>query len=211
MKKLIAGLLCLMLLCTGAFAEKTARQYTIKNPQTATSVTGMFTFEVPQEYHVFNAEYAQEFLSSHTAADLTELLDASEEKAQALLNMLSSIDFSAADYVYAEDFSSNINIQVAYDTGMSQEFLVEYASTLNSILTEQTVAMGLTEEDCCPMGVAPVGSNPMIWYGFSTNLHGVYTYQYMTCDDNGTLFTVSMTGVPQGVEMAFLESFTVVK
>lgn len=211
MKKLIAALLCLMLLCTAAVAETTERLYTIENPQTAGSVTGMFSYEVPQEYRVFTEEYAAEFLSSHTAADLAGLLNSDEAKAQRLLDMLSSIDFSAADYVYADDFSANINIQVAYDTGMSQEFLVEYASTLNSILTEQTVNMGLTEEDCCPMGVAPVGSNPMIWYGFSTKLYGVYTYQYMTCDDNGTLFTVSMTGVPQNVEMAFLESFTVVK
>jgi len=209
MKKLIAALLCLMLLCTAAVAETTDRQYTIENPQTAESVTGMFTYEVPQEYHVFTEEYAAEFLGSHTAADLAGILNADETKAQRLLDMLSGIDFSTADYVYAEDFSSNINIQVAYDTGMSQEFLVQYASTLDAMLTEQTIAMGLTEEDCCPMGIAPVGNNPLIWYGFSTRIYGVYTYQYMTCDDNGTLFTVSMTGVPQDVEMAFLESFTV--
>ena len=209
MKKLIAALLCLMLLCTAAVAETAERLYTIENPQTAGSVTGMFTYEVPQEYRVFTEEYAAEFLSAHTAADLTGLLNSDEAKAQRLLDMLSAIDFSAADYVYADDFSANINIQVAYDTGMSQEFLVEYASLLDSMLTEQTGAMGRAEEDCCPMGIAPVGNNPMIWYGFSTRFNGVYTYQYMTCDDKGTLFTVSMTGVPQAVEMAFLESFSV--
>ena len=209
MKKLIAAVLCLMLLCTAAFAEETARQYTIEDPQTATSVTGMFTYEVPQAYHVFTPDYAAEFLSSHAVADIVAELNVTEEKAQGLLDMLSGIDFSAADYVYAGDFSSNINIQVAYDTGMSQEFLVQYADTLDAMLTEQTIAMGLTEEDCCGMGVAPVGSNKNIWYGFSTRIYGVYTYQYMTCDDKGTLYAVSMTGVPQDVEMAFLESFTI--
>ena len=211
MKKLIAAMLCLMLLCTAAFAEESARIYTIENPMTATSVTGLFTYEVPQTYHVFTDAYAQEFLANTTAGDIATKAGVDENTAQTLLDTIAGTDFTTADYVYSDDFSARAVIVANPDSGWTKEYLQENVQSLDEMMFSYAAQIGLSEESCMSIGIATAGNNPQIWYGFAMNMFGTIGHQFLTCDDSGTLYNLFISGMPQDAEMALLESFTVIQ
>jgi len=127
--------------------------------------------------------------------------------AQQMINLLSNVDPSTSDYVYAPDFVSNMNIQTGINTGLTQEILESQYEGLAESLTAQYVQMGAAEEDCVCVGLVTVGSNPIVWFQYDVALFGSTMSQFMACNETGDYVALTFTNMPVETTQAILESF----
>ncbi len=195
MKKLLSVLLCLTLCLSVAAVAESA------DVQTITSVTGLFTYDLPADYLVINAETAETLISTFGEKALADAgLDAS---------VLENVDFSGADYAYTGDLSGNLNVQVTPESGISQSSLESLASMLDKTLTDSYVQFGLTEEDCEPKGVEQIGENT--FYIFHVNMMGSSMDQFMTANEAQTMFTITFTNMDEAAERAIVETFKLIE
>lgn len=190
MKKIIAIALCLMLCLTAAaFAE------------THTSVTGAFTIDVPDDWYVIDS-----------AETLQEVLDAGKSVMQdqglandQLLATLENVDYTTMDYFYTSDFTGSLNVITTPDSGLTADMLVSLKDSLDQSLIESYVNVGATEENCLPQDPVTLGN--YTFYRFEVkDFLGSDISQYITCDSQNTMFTVTFTGVDQATMEAVVAS-----
>ena len=208
MKKLLSVLLCLMLLCTGVCASA-ERMYPLEESQTLTSVSGLFTCELPADYLILTDDLVTDLLNAVSEALQDEENDYGIDAATAeqMASILSNVDVSTSDYVYDQDFTANMNVQTMADSGMTQEDLETYCDSLADSLTNQYLGFGASEEDCQPIGMVTIGNNSIRWYQYNVNLLGAPMQQYMGCNENGDFIVLTFSNFPEGVVNAVLESF----
>lgn len=192
MKKIITWVLC-VLLCfsTIAVAEEAAA------PQAVTSVTGLFTVELPEGYQALNADLIQAAMDKFGSKEL--------QNANYDISALQDLDLTSGDYYYSEDFRRNFNVQVAADSGITVDTLESMAEQLGLSLTEAYVEFGAAEEDCEAVGVEQIGERP--FYVYRVVLLKQPLAQYITADANGTMYTLTFTNVEEEVVQAVLTSF----
>ncbi|MDO4357038.1 MAG: hypothetical protein Q4E13_11070 [Clostridia bacterium] len=195
MKKLLSVLLCLMLCVSAAAMAESA------DVQSITSVSGLFTYDLPSDYLVITADTAETIINAYGADMLAEAgMDAS---------ILESMDYANTDYAYTSDFSGNLNVQITAESGLSQSMLESLASMLDKSLTDTYVQFGVAEEDCEPRGVEQIGEN--IFYMFHVNMLGSTMDQFITFNEAQTMFTITCTNMDEAAERAILESFKLIE
>ncbi|MDO4357039.1 MAG: hypothetical protein Q4E13_11075 [Clostridia bacterium] len=195
MKKTLALVLC-VLLCASvvALAEDASPS------QTVTSVTGLFTVDLPEGYAPLSTELIQSAMDKFGSKEL--------EKAQYDISALQDLDLTAGDYYYSDDFARNFNVQIAEGSGITLDMLETQADQLGEILTESYVAFGLSEKDCETVGVEVIGETPFLL--FNVTMLNQEVHQYITVDDNETMYTLTFTNM-NDAERAVVETFHLIE
>ena len=196
MKKIITLVLC-VLLCfsTIAVAEEAAA------PQAVTSVTGLFTVELPEGYQALSTDLIQAAMDKFGSKEL--------QNANYDISALQNLDLTSGDYYYSEDFSRNFNVQVAPESGITTDTLESMADSLGLSLTEAYVDFGAAEEDCEAVGIELIGERP--FYVYRVVLLKQPLSQYITADANGNMYTLTFTNMEEEAVPAILTSFQLVE
>ena len=194
---MIVGMLCAAL-CSPAvgMAAENGRG---ENYVEYTSVTGMFTIEIPEDYIPLDAETTEQIMDMGAELGVGDID----------LSILEYVDYESMDYIYSDDWMANFNVQVTQNNGMTQEMLEASADILGETLIEQYAAVNVPEENCYPQGIGEINGNT--FYIFFVDIAGSMVHQYMTCNEDGDLFTFSFTDMDEEVEIHVLQSFTMLE
>lgn len=221
MKKLIALILCLMLVAMAPIACADATLPSVTDgsdavlgdtapvTQPLTSYSGMYTIDLPLDYLPINENTLADILSVITVETLTEA-GMDETSAQAMVNTIAAVDYENTDFAFTSDLAGNINGIVTPGIGMTIEILTENADALGATLTAQYAQFGVAESDCESIGMVTTNENPTQWYAFYVNFMGQTMHQYITCTEAGDQITLTFTGIPEADELMILNSFAFV-
>lgn len=175
-----------------------------------TSVTGTFTCKIPSDPIVMSGLDQEALMNLLDVETISEGIGVDAEAAQTMIDAIAAMDYSSADFIYTGNFMGNLNIQVTSDSGMTPAMLSMASSVLDQQLIASYGTMGVAEEDCAPQGIVTIGENPNTWYKFTLVFGGQPMAQYITCNDEGTMFTLTFTNFPEEQELAIVESFEMV-
>ncbi len=199
MKKFVSILLSMLLLFTTVTA--------LAEP--ITSVSGLFTYELPENCIKVDATLLETLVKQLEAEDYEDAAGIDKEAAQNLIAVLEQVDFSTADLLYTQDMTGNVNIQVVAGVGVTQAFLPILKSEFDKELTTQyTSGFGIAEEDIQPQELVQFGDNT--YYVLYLSFMGMPIHLYITFDAAGNQLTFTFTGVDEETEKALMESIVLV-
>ena len=199
MKKVLSLLLGATLLFTGAFNALAWEG----EAKTLTSSTGLYTIDIPKDYLPITKETMNELIAEIGESVLKEAgLDTS------LLEAMTDPS-NKADYVFAPDLSGNLNVQVTVQSGITSELFPLVASQLGSAISAQYEQVGVGKESQEDRGLVEVGD--VTFYNYFVNITGADMDQFITCDAEGNMFTMTFTNFDDELKQMILESFTPVQ
>lgn len=199
MKKFVSILLCVMLLFTTVTA--------LAEP--ITSVSGLFTYELPENCIKVDATLLDTLIKQLNAEDYENAVGMDKEAAQNLISVLEQVDFSTADLLYTKDMAGNVNVQTVAGVGLTQVYLPLLKTEFDKQLTLQYIsAFGIAEEDIQPQELAQFGDNT--YYVLHLTFAGMPIHLYITYDDAGNQLTFTFTGFDEEAEKALMESVVLV-
>ncbi len=198
MKKFVSILLSMLLLFTAVTA--------LAEP--ITSVSGLFTYELPENCIKVDAALLETLVKQLEAEDYEDAVGMDKEAAQNMMAALEQVDLSTADLMYTNDLTGNANMLVTPDVGLTRAFLPLIKSEFDKQLAIQYSAMGIAEEDIQPQELATFGG--IQYYVLYLNLMGTPIHLYITYDDAGNQLTFTFTNFDEETEKALMESIVLV-
>lgn len=199
MKKFVSILLCMIMLFTAATA--------LAEP--VTSVSGLFTFEVPENCIKVDAALLDTLVKQLEAEDYEDAVGMDKESAQNLVAVLEQVDLSTADLLYTSDMVGNVNIMAIPGVGATQAFLPLLKGEFDKqLIAQYTSAFGIAEEDIQTQELAQFGENT--YYALYLTFMGMPIHLYITYDAAGNQLTFTFTGFDAEAEKALMESVALV-
>ena len=196
MRKIVVFLLCLMLIATPALAER------------KTSVTGLFTFECPDDCLQITGEFIDELLNG----DMTEEIQSEmgnigfdPDALSDLFEQMRSVDLSSLDFIYSSDFTGNVNMYAQVGLGLTPDMLPLIVSALDEQMVSLYMSMGVPEDGINLMGIQEIGGNSF-YTTYIEMTGGLSMHQYMAFNEAGDQIVFTFTGFPQEDELALMES-----
>lgn len=205
MKKSILTLCALLAFTaagTGVFAQETelsTEESTIKEGWMlyTSAASELYTIEVPEDYLEMSADTLDTLMET-VGADVFE-------KAGIDISVLGEIDYSNTDYLYTADMLGNLNVQISKASGLTQEALESMKESLDDQLTTTYVSMGVAEENCEPMEIEQIGDYS--FYCYHVSMMDSTMHQYIICNEDTDMFTITFTNIDEETEKEIIESF----
>ncbi len=205
MKKSILTL-CALLLCAAAGTAVSAQETELSTEAASvkegwmlyTSASSeLYTIEVPDDYIELSADTLDTLMDT-VGEDIFE-------NAGLDLSILGSIDYSNTDYLYSADMLSNLNVQISKASGLTQDMIASMKDDLDAQMAATYMAIGVAEEDCEPMDVEQIGENT--FYRYTVSMMGSTMHQYIICNEDTDMFTITFTNFDEEIEKEIIESW----
>ena len=186
MKKTLALILTVMFLCF-ACAEN----------GTYVSDTGLFSYQYPEGYTPLSSSTIDEVLAD---PNMKAFFDAADFD----VSSLKSDDGTLMEYLYAPDFTGNMNIVTQPGSSMNMMYIRLLQDNLYQLYAEQYKAFGADNIEF--LGFPEFGTNA--YFGLKMTMMGFNVEQYLICDNNGTLCIFTFTAFDEEARDTVLNSFT---
>lgn len=202
MKKLISILMtCVLLLSLTAMAAAEPAETVEAN----TSVSGLFTFEVPDNCILMDNQLMATLMAQLSEKDYQEQLGMDEEAAQNMTQVLASLDYSVMDVIYTLDFKGNMNVQCMANVGITQAYLPLLKDMFDQQLAQTYISLfGIAEDAILPQEIASLGGNQ--YYVLYLDVLGTQVHLFITYDAEGNQLTFTFTSMDADTENAILSS-----
>lgn len=202
MKKLISILMtCVLLLSLTAMAAAEPAE----TVETNTSVSGLFTFEVPDNCLLMDNQLMATLMAQLSEKDYQEQLGMDEEAAQNMTQVLASLDYSVMDVIYTLDFKGNMNVQCMANVGITQAYLPLLKDMFDQQLAQTYISLfGIAEDAILPQEIASFGGNQ--YYVLYLDVLGTQVHLFITYDAEGNQLTFTFTNMDADTENAILSS-----
>lgn len=205
MKKSILTL-CALLLCAAAGTAVSAQETELSTEAASvkegwmlyTSASSeLYTIEVPDDYIELSADTLDTLMDT-VGEDIFE-------NAGLDLSILGSIDYSNTDYLYSADMLSNLNVQISKASDLTQDMITSMKDDLDAQMAATYMAIGVAEEDCEAMDVEQIGENT--FYRYTVSMMGSTMHQYIICNEDTDMFTITFTNFDEEIEKEIIESW----